>query len=257
MVEASMKNSSSPNFDNRVPPPGCDQPVIDTMVLHYTGMQTAQEALARLCDPQAQVSAHYLIEEDGTLHQLVDPKKRAWHAGVSSWQGREGLNHTSIGVELVNPGHEFGYRAFPDAQIECLLILLAKLKDRFSIPTSRFIGHSDIAPDRKQDPGELFPWKVLAAQGFGVWPNSTTKDKTILAKKGIVGTEVDWLNQSLSAIGYSVPVQAEFSSITETALVAFQRHWRPSVVNGLLDVETKTAMQDVEQQIEADKQLVV
>lgn len=256
MIEAGLRDTPSPNFDARVPPAGQPVPVIDTVILHYTGMQTATDAIDRLCDPAAQVSAHFLIEENGAVHQLVDPTARAWHAGVSYWQGREGLNHTSIGIELVNPGHEFGYRPFPNEQIKCLIELLAKLKDRFSIPATRFIGHSDVAPDRKMDPGELFPWELLARYGFGAWPKTSTKDKTILAKKGMITPEVEWLNQSLFKIGYSVPVQAEFSSITEMALAAFQRHWHPSAVTGCLDVGTKLALLDVEQQIEIDKKLV-
>ncbi len=244
---------SSPNCDERLPLDGHNRPVIDTIIIHYTGMETADAALQRLCDPKTAVSAHYMIDEQGSTFQLVSPELRAWHAGISYWQGREGLNHTSIGIELVNPGHEFDYRPFPAPQIKSLLNLLAKLKDSFSIPVSRFIGHSDVAPDRKQDPGELFPWDQLAQKEFGVWPSCSTKDKTIIAKKGMMGPDVTWLNQSLSAIGYSVPVQTEFSSITETALVAFQRHWRPSALTGCLDVGTKMALQEVEKQIETDK----
>lgn len=232
---------------------GQDTPTVDTVVLHYTGMKSAQAAIKRLCDPKAEVSAHYLVEENGVTHLLVDPTTRAWHAGVSYWQGREGLNHSSIGIELVNPGHEFGYVPFPTEQISSLVELLTELKTEFAIPISRFIGHSDIAPARKMDPGEYFPWELLAQYGFGVWPKSSTKNETILAKKGMVGPTVEWLNQSLSKIGYSVPVQTEFSSITETALAAFQRHWRPSAVTGSLDVGTKLALQEVEEQIETNK----
>lgn len=256
MTKQDIIRTPSPNFDARQPPTGQDNQIVDTVVLHYTGMKSAYAAIERLCDPKAQVSAHYLIEENGATHLLVEPSARAWHAGISYWQGRDSLNHTSIGIELVNPGHEFGYIPFREEQVRSLLYLLTELKARFSIPTSRFIGHSDIAPDRKMDPGEYFPWEQLAQSGFGVWPKSSTKNETILAKKGMVGPKVEWLNQSLSKIGYSVPVQTEFSSITETALAAFQRHWRPSAITGSLDVGTKLALQEVEEQIETDKKLI-
>ena len=141
-------------------PPGR---AIDTLVLHYTGMPSAAAALARLCDPAARVSAHYLIDEDGSVVALVPEEARAWHAGVSCWHGREQLNDTSIGIELVNPGHEWGYRRFPEPQYEACMELCRELLGRCPIPASRVLAHSDIAPDRKQDPGELFDWARLAA----------------------------------------------------------------------------------------------
>ena len=152
----------SPNFDARKSPP-------DMVVLHYTGMKTGPEALARLCDPEAKVSAHYLIEEDGRLYTLVAEARRAWHAGVSFWKGERDINAVSIGIELVNPGHEFGYRDFPDAQIAALVALLDDIRGRWDIPDSRILGHSDVAPARKQDPGERFPWQALAKAGHGLW----------------------------------------------------------------------------------------
>lgn len=153
----------SPNFDER-------ERTIDMIVLHYTGMKTAEEALERLCDFEAQVSAHYLIDEDGTVYQMVDEEKRAWHAGVSSWNGVENVNHNSIGIELVNPGHEWGYREFTQAQYDALIPLCQAIKARYNIPDENIVGHEDVAPTRKQDPGELFDWELLAKNGLGNWP---------------------------------------------------------------------------------------
>ena len=160
-----MISMLSPNFNNRP-----DNTVIDSIIVHYTGMKTAQEALDRLCDPASKVSAHYTIDEDGTVYNHVSPLKRAWHAGVSSFAGRSGFNDFSVGVELVNPGHEYGYRAFPDVQINALVMLMSDLYDQFPIEPQWVLGHSDIAPLRKQDPGELFPWDILVAKGLAIRP---------------------------------------------------------------------------------------
>ncbi|MEX2202220.1 MAG: N-acetylmuramoyl-L-alanine amidase, partial [Dongiaceae bacterium] len=153
----------SPNHDARRGP-------VDILLLHYTGMVAAEAALKRLCDPVARVSAHYLIDEDGTLWQLVGEDRRAWHAGVSFWAGESDINARSIGIELQNPGHEFGYRAFPEPQMKTLIELAQGILQRHPIPASRVIGHSDVAPTRKEDPGELFDWQRLAAAGIGLWP---------------------------------------------------------------------------------------
>ena len=240
----------SPNCDERLPPEGHDKPVIDTIILHYTGMESAEAALERMCDPDAEVSAHYMIDEQGKVFELVAPEKRAWHAGVSFWQGRNGLNHTSIGIELVNPGHDLGYLGFPEAQIESLLALLRSLRDKFDIPANRYLGHSDVAPGRKVDPGEKFPWQRLSEEGFGVWPTSRcdatlTNKKTILAKKGMMGSEIASLNKLLVLAGYSVPVNEEFSQMTADALAAFQRHWHQEGVHGYLDESTLVVLKDI------------
>lgn len=235
----------SPNFNER--PLGADgtTPRIDTIILHYTGMKSANEALERMCDPAAQVSAHYMIDEDGVIRQLVSPEKRAWHAGVSCWQGRHNLNDSSIGIELVNPGHEFGYRDFPLAQIETLLALLGPLCSEFKVPMHRILGHSDIAPDRKTDPGEKFPWQLLAERGFGIWPEKTSNDGTFVAKKGMIGSQSVWLNKILCEIGYNVEQNDLFTQSTQDGLAAFQRHWCQDNVSGLLDVKSKVALMDV------------
>ncbi|HEY5348068.1 MAG TPA: N-acetylmuramoyl-L-alanine amidase, partial [Rhizomicrobium sp.] len=154
----------SPNQDARP-----DGAVIDMLVLHYTGMQSAEAALARLCDPAAKVSAHYTIDRKGHVYAHVAEERRAWHAGVSCWAGARDINSHSIGIELVNPGHEFGYVAFSDAQIAALTELAHGILARHPIPRARALAHSDVAPMRKMDPGELFPWQHLAGQGIGLW----------------------------------------------------------------------------------------
>lgn len=155
----------SPNFDDRP-----NDVIVDLLVLHYTGMETGAAALDRMCDPAAEVSAHYMVEEDGKVFQLVNETKRAWHAGKSYWRGRSGLNACSIGIEIVNPGHEFGYRAFPQIQMDAVKDLCISIMGRHMIPARNVVGHSDIAPSRKEDPGELFDWPFLAEAGVGLWP---------------------------------------------------------------------------------------
>lgn len=198
----------SPNFDARPGP-------VDVLVLHYTGMRSAEAALARLCDPAAKVSSHYLVDEDGTSYRLVEEQNRAWHAGVSSWRGVAGLNDDSIGIEIVNPGHEFGYRAFPEAQMAAVLELCRGVIGRHKIPARNVVAHSDIAPARKQDPGELFPWRWLAAHGVGLWTDEfSTGD----------------LMNDLSAIGYDVAAK--------DVVMAFQRHFLPENLSGEADEQT-------------------
>ena len=240
MNTPAMTAHPSPNWNDR--PAGC---VVDTVVLHYTGMESGPEALARLCDPEAEVSAHYLIEEDGRVFKLVDEDKRAWHAGVSHWRGRDNLNHSSIGIELVNPGHEFGYRAFPEAQITSLLALLDGIQARHHIPKYGYVGHSDIAPDRKQDPGELFPWQRLAAHGFGLWSGRDGADTSVLAARGQKNANVMKFNQQLGIVGYHIPDIQSFDATTEFAVRAFQAHWRSGTVSGRIDKGTASVLEDI------------
>lgn len=207
------------------PSPNCEPrraDAIDMLVLHYTGMQSGPEALARLCDPAAKVSAHYLIEEDGTIFQMVAETERAWHAGASYWQGETDINSRSIGIELVNPGHEFGYRAFPAIQIDSLIGLSIRLLSRHPIPARNVVAHSDIAPTRKQDPGELFPWQRLKGYGIGLWPFDGVE---------IAEIEPDKLLRMLNRYGYDV-------TAPEAAIAAFQRHFRPEKVDGIADSQT-------------------
>ncbi len=218
----SISDVSSPNVDER--PDGC---AVDCLILHYTGMKTASDALERLCDPVAKVSAHYFIDEDGCILQLVDEAKRAWHAGVSCWQGRERLNDCSIGIEIVNPGHEWGYRPFTEAQYLALEWLCPAIMKRWRVPPLRVLAHSDIAPDRKEDPGELFDWRRLAKSGIGIWPEEGEGRPRSMTEA----------IQQLHQIGYSLPNPGDDRS-TARRLAGFQRRFRPERVDGELDRQT-------------------
>ena len=229
-----ITSTPSPNFDQRRGPP-------DMIVLHYTGMQTGAEALARLCDPEAKVSAHYLIEEDGRLFQLAPEERRAWHAGVSFWKGERDINAVSIGIELVNPGHEFGYLDFPDVQIEALIGLLDAIRGRWEIANGRILGHSDVAPDRKLDPGEKFPWKRLAQDGHGLWLEPPAAPGAPLVV-GDEGTGVFALQAGLTRLGYDSAPSGRYDEHTATIVTAFQRHWRPEQVDGIADGETRARL---------------
>jgi N-acetylmuramoyl-L-alanine amidase len=188
------------------------------LILHYTGMQTAREALERLCGPAAEVSAHYFIDEDGMCRQLVADRLRAWHAGRSSWRGEADINSHSIGIEIVNPGHEFGYREFPPEQIDALMKLCRKLMKRHRIKPENVLGHSDVAPMRKQDPGELFPWEALAAEGIGIWPKPLGLEREEGTK---LAADIILLHRKFIEYGYD-----SAAAFTET-LVAFHRHFYP------------------------------
>jgi len=227
-------DAPSPNADARLAPP-------DMIVLHYTGMQTGAEALARMRDPDAQVSAHYMIEEDGRVFVLVPEARRAWHAGVSVWKGQHNLNGVSIGIELVNPGHDWGYRAFPGPQVAALLELLGEIRGRWSIDDGRIVAHSDIAPDRKQDPGELFPWKRLAEAGHGLWAEPAPAPGAPLAP-GEESTAVFALQAGLTRLGYDSAPSGVYDAATATIVSAFQRHWRPARVDGIADGETRARL---------------
>ena len=224
----------SPNFDARRAPP-------DMIVLHYTGMPSGAEALARMRDQLAKVSAHYLIEEDGRVFSLVAEERRAWHAGVSFWKDERDVNAVSIGIELVNPGHEWGYRAFPDAQIEVLIALLDEVRGRWTIPDGRILGHSDVAPERKTDPGELFPWKQMAQAGHGLWLEPPAAPGPALSV-GDDGTGVFALQAGLTRLGYDSAPSGQFDARTAAIITAFQRHWRPERVDGIADGETRARL---------------
>ena len=212
--------SPSPNFDQRTSLP-------DMLVLHYTGMNSGEEALARLRDPAAKVSAHYLVEEDGRVFALVEEARRAWHAGVSFWKGEADINAVSIGIEIVNPGHEHGYRAFPDAQIEAVIALVGDIRTRWTIPDARIIGHSDVAPERKEDPGELFPWKRLHEAGHGLWAEPAAAPGDPLGE-GDEGVGVFTLQAALTRLGYDSAPSGQYDARTARIVTAFQRHWAPA-----------------------------
>jgi N-acetylmuramoyl-L-alanine amidase len=224
----------SPNFDVRTAPPSM-------IVLHYTGMQTGEAALARLCDPEAKVSAHYVVEEDGRIFRLVDEARRAWHAGVSTWRGRQGVNGDSIGIEIVNPGHEWGYRGFPDVQIGAVIELIGDIRTRWSIEDRDIVGHSDVAPDRKEDPGELFPWKRLAEAGHGLWAEPPAAPGAPVGE-GEEGAAVFALQAGLTRLGYDLPPSGVFDATTAAVVRAFQRHWRQDRVDGIADGETRARL---------------
>ncbi|GAA0729551.1 N-acetylmuramoyl-L-alanine amidase [Sphingomonas japonica] len=207
----------SPNFDER-------DAAVSIIVLHYTGMQDAESAIARLRDPEAKVSAHYLIAEDGAVLRMVAEDKRAWHAGQSYWRGMRNLNAASVGIEIVNPGHEWGYRPFPEEQIASVVRLVAQIKDRYAITRGNIVGHSDIAPARKKDPGELFPWGTLARLRLAL-PRPT---KNLLDPQWTQGGFL----MALERFGYDVndPI---------AAIMAFQRRFRPELVDGEIDAECR------------------
>ena len=251
----------SPNHDPRA------EGLIDILVMHYTGMRTAEEALARLCDPDAKVSSHYTIDRDGTVYRHVSEHRRARHAGVSYWAGVRDVNSRSIGIEIVNPGHEFGYIPFAEPQIAALIDLSREILSRHpAIAPSHVVGHSDVAPNRKQDPGELFPWAQLANFGIGSWPRITpTRSGLRFARAastspqrggesqgqpspggevasgecrervgGLIINDADFA-ANLRRYGYGVPPDVDWP--LADVIGAFQRHFRPSCINGVADAE--------------------
>jgi N-acetylmuramoyl-L-alanine amidase len=236
-----FEDAPSPNFNARRGLP-------DMLVLHYTGMPTGEAALERLRDPAAEVSAHYLVEEDGRIFVLVPEERRAWHAGRGAWQGETDINAASIGIEIVNPGHEFGYRAFPDAQIDAVIALTADIRSRWSIPDARIIAHSDLAPQRKEDPGELFPWKRLAQAGHGLWFEPAQERIAALGgflQVGDEGIGVVVLRAGLHRLGYALQPGSSYDAETATTVKAFQRHWRQDRVDGVADGETRATLMGV------------
>jgi N-acetylmuramoyl-L-alanine amidase len=229
----------SPNFDERT---GLAHP--DMIVLHYTGMQYSHEAIHRLCDPKARVSSHYVVLEQGSILQLVAEGKRAWHAGVSSWEGVTDINSRSIGIEICNPGHEFGYADFPSRQIAAVITLCRSILTRNVVRPEHIVAHSDVAPSRKQDPGEKFPWKLLAQSGVGLWvePAAIVPDPAPL-KAGDVGMEVTSLQKSLGSYGYGLEVSGRYDVATQEVVTAFQRHFRQKRVDGIADISTRDTLQ--------------
>lgn len=218
----------SPNHNPRP-----DGHPVDMLVIHYTGMETADRALDRLCDPAAKVSAHYLIDEDGAVIRLVAEQERAWHAGVSCWRGHRDVNGRSVGIELVNPGHEFGYRSFAEPQMAALESLGRDILGRHPIPPRNVVGHSDVAPTRRQDPGERFDWGRLAKSGIGLWPFRDLGTPSGPAESGM-----DEVQALLADYGYDVTATGTLDKATIAAVEAFQRHFRPALVQGFPDRNT-------------------
>jgi N-acetylmuramoyl-L-alanine amidase len=230
-----MRDLPSPNQRDR--PAGLP---VDMLILHYTGMQTGAAAIARLRDPEAAVSSHYVVEEDGGIVALVPEARRAAHAGVSYWRGHTGLNDRSIGIEIVNPGHEWGYRDFPALQMAAVCELCLAILSRHPIPARHVVAHSDVAPDRKEDPGEKFDWPGLAANGVGLWPQGVPDlgpGDPVLDASRLASVRSD-----LTEIGYDVALQGPHDPALATVLRAFQRHWRPEAVTGQADLGTRTRL---------------
>jgi N-acetylmuramoyl-L-alanine amidase len=226
----------SPNHDERVGGPP------DLILLHYTGMQTADAALERLCDTQARVSSHYFVAENGNILQLAPEERRCWHAGVSSWEGETDINSRSIGIEIVNPGHDFGYPDFPDRQIAAVIALCRGIIARRSIVPDRVLAHSDVAPSRKRDPGEKFPWRLFADSGVGLWVEPAPRIDWLSMMLGDRGDDVKALQQSLADYGYGVEARGIYDDVTRDVVAAFQRHFRPERVDGLADASTRETL---------------
>ena len=211
----------------------------DMLLLHYTGMPEAEAALAWLCSADAQVSAHYLVFEDGRTVQLVPEAQRAWHAGAASWAGDTDINSASIGIEIANPGHEHGYPDFPDPQIAAVVALCSDIVARRSIRAARVLAHSDVSPRRKEDPGEKFPWRTLHAAGVGHWvepPPIESAGKTLTP--GDHGQNVRALQVELRRYGYGIEETGGYDDLTIAVVRAFQRHFRPERIDGLADPST-------------------
>jgi len=230
----------SPNFGPRL---GSGRP--DMIILHYTGMQSGLAAEEWLCNPESQVSSHYLVHEDGRVVQMVREGDRAWHAGKSSWRGITDINSCSIGIEIVNPGHEFGYLEFPAGQIDSVIALCRDITRRHLILPERLLAHSDVAPGRKVDPGEKFDWALLADAGLGhfVAPAAIVEGPSLAL--GDSGNEVQCLQSMLSLYGYGVEINAAFDDRTRTVTAAFQRHFRPVRVDGVADPSTRETLQQL------------
>lgn len=241
---ASIIERPSPNHDARP-----DGTAIDILLLHYTGMRSAEEALERLTDPDAKVSAHYLIEEDGTCHRMVPETRRAWHAGVASWCGASDINARSIGIEIVNPGHQFGYRPFPEAQMAALVTLCRDILDRHpAITPERVLAHSDVAPDRKEDPGELFDWPLLARNGIGIWPEPATGPGTTPVAPDAPMAFED-AARLLSDIGYRISESPAMTGEARSVILAFQRRWMGTALTGALTPETACRLREIHTKI--------
>ncbi len=221
----------SPNHDERAL-------TTDILLLHYTGMTSTAAAIDRLCDPDAKVSSHYVVEEDGMILQLVPEVRRAWHAGRSSWEGETDINSRSIGVEIANPGHGYGYPDFPEPQIAAVIALCRDLVERHGFRADRVLGHSDVAPLRKWDPGEKFPWERLHRAGVGAWVEPAPAAPGLVLALRDIGPEVARLQAGLQVYGYGIEATGIYDELTEAVVAAFQRHFRPVCVDGRADVST-------------------
>lgn len=214
----------------------------DMILLHYTGMASAEKAIAWLAAPESRVSAHYVVDEHGAIVQLVPEAMRAWHAGESHWAGVEDINSCAIGIEIHNPGHDLGYPGFPEAQMAAVEALCLDIMARHRIASNRVLAHSDVAPRRKRDPGEKFDWARLARAGIGHWvqPEPPLGDAGLGC--GDCGEAVLYLQKQLRAYGYGIEANGRFDAQTELVVTAFQRHFRPALVNGRADRSTLSTL---------------
>jgi len=236
---------SSPNHDAR-------NGNLDIIVLHYTGMTSGKDAVSRLCEPASKVSCHYVVFEDGAIVQLVPEARRAWHAGVSVWKEDNDINARSIGIEIVNPGHDLGYPDFPAAQIAAVIALSRDIIARRPIPPEHVLAHSDVAPARKNDPGEKFPWRQLSEAGVGIWIEPHPIKAGPVLKPGNSGEAVSKLQAALATFGYGIATTGRYDEATRKVVVAFQRHFRPARVDGIADVSTIETLRSL---IDATKKL--
>ena len=230
----------SPNYGDRK---GVLSP--DMIVLHYTGMADAASAIVRLCTEGTEVSAHYVVLEDGNIVQCVRESARAWHSGSSSWRGETDINSCSIGIEIVNRGHDLGYTDFPLRQVAAVIALCKGIMIRRDIPKHRVLAHSDVAPGRKKDPGEKFPWRLLADSGVGLWTEPAPIVDGEQKLLGASGNDVLALQRSLSRFGYGVPLSGQYDTATMDVVAAFQRHFRPERVDGVADQSTLTTLHNL------------
>ncbi len=214
----------------------------DMILLHYTGMPDVEGAIAQLCTAGSDVSAHYIVLEDGRIVQCVPEAKRAWHAGKSSWAGEDDINSCSIGIEIVNRGHDWGYPDFPPRQIAAVIALCRGIMLRREVPSHRVLAHSDVAPARKKDPGEKFPWHSLANSGVGHWVQPAPILRGEGLKLGTISDEAHDLQQALARYGYAVPITGKYDGATMEVVTAFQRHFRPARVDGIADHSTFTTL---------------
>jgi N-acetylmuramoyl-L-alanine amidase len=221
----------SPNYDERML-------ATDILLLHYTGMTSTAAAIERLCDPSSKVSSHYVVDEYGKVLQLVPEACRAWHAGQSLWEGESDINSRSVGIEITNPGHDFGYPDFPQAQIAAVIALCRDIVTRHHIRTDRVLAHSDVAPQRKLDPGEKFPWARLHRSGVGAWVPPLPIGSDAGLGPGDCGPEIANLQAALRNYGYGIEVTGVYDELTQAVVTAFQRHFRTDRLNGRADRST-------------------
>lgn len=232
-----LEETPSPNYG-----PRAGGGPVDILLMHYTQMESGEAALKWLCDPRSNVSSHYLVFEDGRVVRLVDEARRAYHAGVSVWAGETDINSRSIGIEIVNPGHEGGYRPFPTVQIDALIALSHAILLRHPIPPERVLGHSDVAPLRKMDPGELFPWRRLHEEGVGYYLTPAPPGNGVGPRAGDRGVEIVRLKDKFRQYGYGLAESDEFDREMQAVVSAFQRHFRPARIDGIADASTKETL---------------